>query len=237
MAGYTKLASFMTEKHHPILRKYQHLAVRDLLLLQAELCHLDCKYNAIVRGNVVAEDERKLYDRDWLLMHTAPTRGYSAEQWEVALTTREKLREYCTFSSECFPWGRLTIISLDAAITKYTQVASIRQPKDSERSILHEWISSVPLSGGCGFVGRDLGDRDQLSVYDAAFQEDLAILSDSHGEGDLFTKFIAGPLLGSYHRLRQYYGVSILLSASLQMRDLTNKSFRPLSQSIQKTLQ
>ena len=39
-------------------------------------------------------------------------------------------------------------------------------------------------------------------MYDAVHQNDLAILSDSHGEDDLFTKFVTGPLLRCYHSVR-----------------------------------
>ncbi|KAH7348762.1 hypothetical protein BKA65DRAFT_267058 [Rhexocercosporidium sp. MPI-PUGE-AT-0058] len=184
--GYSKLATFMTEKHHPIIRKYQHLAARDLLLLQAELCHLDYEYEAVVKQSSTFGDERKSYDQDWLLMHTASTRGFPPAQWEISLATRAKLREYYS------------------AIAQYSEIASIRQPKDSERSILNEWIGSKSLGGGCGFIGRDLGGYEQPSVYEAVHHSDLAILSDSHGEGDLFTKFINGPLLAFYHYFRRY---------------------------------
>lgn len=101
--GYSKLATFMTEKHHPIIRKYQQLAARDLLLLQAELCHLECEYAAVVKQNSTFKDERKSYDQDWLLMHTAPTRGFSTEQWDISLATRAKLREYCKLAIPILP--------------------------------------------------------------------------------------------------------------------------------------
>jgi hypothetical protein len=96
----------------------------------------------------------------------------------------------------------------DAAISQYSQIASIREPKPSERTILHDWIRSSSLGGACGFLGRDLGGFEQPSVYEEVHQKDLAILSDIHGEGDLFTNFINGPLLKLYHRFRQHTKVS-----------------------------
>lgn len=95
MSGYTKLATFMTEKHHPILKKYQHLATRDLLYLQAELCDLDFKFNSIAKKDALEADERQYYDRDWLHLQSSNQRGFGGEQWSVALATRAKLREYC----------------------------------------------------------------------------------------------------------------------------------------------
>jgi hypothetical protein len=99
----------------------------------------------------------------------------------------------------------------DAAISQYSQIASIREPKQSERTMLHEWITSSSLGGSCGFLGRDLCGFGQPAVYEAAHQKDLAILSDSHGEDDLFTKFINGPLLKSYHWFRQHTKVSAIM--------------------------
>ncbi|CZR66678.1 uncharacterized protein PAC_16579 [Phialocephala subalpina] len=181
MSGYTKLATFMTEKHHPILKKYQHLATRDLLYLQAELCDLDFKFNSIAKKDALETDERQYYDRDWLHLQSSNQRGFGGEQWSVALATRAKLREYY------------------AAISQYSQIASITQPKPSERTLLNDWIKSSAMGGGCGFLGRDLGGFEQPSVYENLHQSDLAILCDSHGEDDLFTKFVTGPLLTLYH--------------------------------------
>jgi hypothetical protein len=213
MSGYTKLAAFMTEKHHPILKKYQHLAARDLLYLQAELCDLQFRYDETARKDTMAKDrERENYHRDWLNMATSQQRGFGGEQWAIAIATRSKLREYCAFIT--FQVVHLVVIginaSADSAISQYSQIASLPEPKPSERSILHDWIKSSSMGGNCRFLGRDLSGFQQPSVYAAVNQNDLAILSDSHGEDDLFTKFITGPVLTLYHWLRSRSRVSIL---------------------------
>jgi hypothetical protein len=95
MSGYTKLATFMTGKHHPILKKHQSLAVRDLLYLQAELCELEFKYNSVAKKDALEKDERQYYDLDWLHLETSQRRGFGGEQWVIAIAIREKLREYC----------------------------------------------------------------------------------------------------------------------------------------------
>ena len=95
MSGYEKLASFMTKT--PILKKYQHLAVRDLLYLQAELCHLEYKYQSISEINAAENDERRWYAVDWMHLEASRTRGTDGEQWAIAIAIREKLREYCMF--------------------------------------------------------------------------------------------------------------------------------------------
>ncbi|TVY82529.1 hypothetical protein LSUE1_G004567 [Lachnellula suecica] len=188
MSGYTKLATFMTDRRHTILKKYQRLAARDLLYLQAELCELEFQYDSIAKRDAAEKDERQYYDRDWKHLKTSGERGFGGEQWAVAIEIRAKLREYYS------------------AITQYSQIAAVPQPKPSERTVLHEWITSASLGGDCGFLGRDLGGFDHLppSIYHGFHQEDLAILSDSHGENDLFTKFITGPVLTSYHWFRQH---------------------------------
>jgi len=99
MAGaYDKLATFMNETEHTIVRKYRHLAARDLLYLQAELCYLDIDYNLIAQQNATEEDERKIYDKEWWYLAKSKERGFDGKQWEQQLKIREKLREYCKFS-------------------------------------------------------------------------------------------------------------------------------------------
>jgi hypothetical protein len=105
MSGYTKLATFMVEKHHPILKKYQSLAVRDLLYLQAELSELEFRHNSIVKKDAFEEDERQYYDRDWIHLKTSHERGFGGEQWELALAIRQKLREYCESNCSSFRSG------------------------------------------------------------------------------------------------------------------------------------
>ena len=94
---------------------------------------------------------------------------------------------------------------LDCAVLQYTQIASLPEAKASERSLLHEWIESSAFR----FVGRDLGGYEQPSVYAEFHQKDLAILADRHGEDDLFTKFIRGPLLTGFHWIWRYKKVCL----------------------------
>ena len=95
VAGYIKLATFMTQKHHTIVRKYEHLAVRDLLYLQAELCHLNAEYATICQRDASEQDERQYYNREWWHLRSSESRGFGGEQWILASEIRAKLREYC----------------------------------------------------------------------------------------------------------------------------------------------
>jgi hypothetical protein len=153
-------------------------------------------------------------------------------------------RSYESIVSFSFPYeptfgkNSLTKTSTDAAISQYAQIASVRQPKEKERSILQEWIGSASMGGGCGFLGRDLGGFEQLSVYEAAYQKDLAILSDSYGEDDLFTKFITGPLLTFYHLLCGRSRVSQIsfpsITTKLHCMPRLTENLRPLFLSTQR---
>jgi hypothetical protein len=96
MSGYTKLASFMAEKDHTLIRKYQHLAVRDLLYLQAEICQLESEYELVAKRDSTASDDRRYYDRDWFQLESSQRRDLGGEQWRLALDIRLKLREYCS---------------------------------------------------------------------------------------------------------------------------------------------
>lgn len=107
----------------------------------------------------------------------------------------------------------------DAAILQYTQVASLARPRDEERDILHTWIASSALGGGCGFLGRDLGGFTQPSVYAEVYKRDLIMLNANHGENDAFTKFLLGPLLTVFHWFWRHIKVRSALS-SFQFSDI-----------------
>ena len=95
MAGYTKLAHFMAERSHKIVRRYDQLAVRDLLYLQAELCHLEIEYALVAKRDASEQDERQYYNREWWHLQASKSRGLDGKQWEIATEIRAKLREYC----------------------------------------------------------------------------------------------------------------------------------------------
>lgn len=94
MTGYTELASFMSNDH-AVFKGFRTLAIRDLLYLQAELVHLEHKYNEIAKSDERQHDERRNYGGQWYLLNSSKSRGFGGQQWELALTIRDRLREYC----------------------------------------------------------------------------------------------------------------------------------------------
>jgi hypothetical protein len=115
MAGYSKLAVFMAEKRHAMVRKYHHLAIRDLLYLQAEICYLEHEYDLISKRDASEKDERQYYNREWWFLENSKCRGFDGEQWAMAMKIREKLREYCMFRLFLFqdPYPLVTFNSID----------------------------------------------------------------------------------------------------------------------------
>jgi len=103
MGGYSKLACFMAEKNHAIFRQFHHLAIRDLLYMQAELAHLAHEYDNASEADQVAgeqdQDERQHYRREWWHLSNSEKRGFGGQQWEIALQIRSKLKEYCMLIS------------------------------------------------------------------------------------------------------------------------------------------
>jgi hypothetical protein len=99
MTGYLKLAQFMSNKNYAIFKQFHHLAIRDLLYLQAELVHLDHEYELAAEADRDLggqnQDERQYYSRGWWYLSNSEGRGYGGEQWKIALEIRSKLREYC----------------------------------------------------------------------------------------------------------------------------------------------
>lgn len=96
MAGYTRLAEFMVDKKHEIVKVFQSAALRDLLFLQAELIQLEADYDEISRADREAGGEFSMYDGNWRLLSTSKVRVNGGKQWDKALEIREKLREYCS---------------------------------------------------------------------------------------------------------------------------------------------
>ena len=70
--------------------------------------------------------------------------------------------------------------------------------------MLHTWIDSATSGGGCGFLGRDLGGFTHTSVYDKVYERDLVMLNADHGEDDVLTKLMLGPVLTAFHWLWRY---------------------------------
>lgn len=179
--GYTKLAQFIADQQYAIIRKFQHLAARDLLYLQAELVQLEIEYSDAAQLDRECDDERKFYDREWWHLSNSKRRGFKGEQWDLALKIRAKLREYYQSAEQ------------------YSRVTAVPRPKKSDLDLLRTWILSPDLGGGCRLLGKDLSGADRLSVYEDVYQDDLMHLIGNRGENDILTRLLSGPVLKAFH--------------------------------------
>lgn len=96
MGGYSTLAAFMgANPEAAILKRFCHLNMENILLLQAELADIETQYRAVSNANQASSDsERNKFSRDWYTLSSAEDRDGACEQWKLALRLREKLREY-----------------------------------------------------------------------------------------------------------------------------------------------
>jgi len=98
MEGYPQIAQLMS--HHgelTILRRFNKLNILNLLYMQAELMHLEEKYqklSEIEGGDLIREQFRS---RDWWSLTQPDSKG-KTEKWDTILEIREKLREYRNFN-------------------------------------------------------------------------------------------------------------------------------------------
>ncbi|KAK7961674.1 uncharacterized protein PG986_002499 [Apiospora aurea] len=186
--GYPKLAKFMVEQDYAMLRQFRQLAMRNLLYLQAEICELehDLTEQGLLDAN--ASDERKWYDREWWYLHQGEARGTGGKQWKLVLRVRAKLREYY------------------AAVQQYQSIDSIQKPSHRQRKQLQKYINSESLGGLCGFLGKDLGEHDQIApVYDAKHLGDLLFLREDPFEDDFLSHLLTGPILRLFHQIWKYF--------------------------------
>ncbi|KAK8121771.1 hypothetical protein PG984_010441 [Apiospora sp. TS-2023a] len=202
--GYPKLADFMVEHDHVMLRQFRQLAVRDLLYLQAEICELEHDLIKQRADDANASGERQYYDCDWWRLHQGETRMTGGEQWKLVLQVRAKLQEgqqkQRAVKTHCY----FTIV--DTAMQQYQSMVSFQRPSQQQREELHQYINSASLGGLCGFLGRDLGNHPPaVPVYDRNHLNDILFLREDSLESDFLSHLLTGPILRLFHHLWRFF--------------------------------
>jgi len=98
--GYTKLASLMgNHAEVAIFRRFNVLNALNLLYLQSEISELEESLHRACEADARSCDvNRKRYDRHWLSLSESSIKlNGNAEQWNLVLKIREKLKEYSKF--------------------------------------------------------------------------------------------------------------------------------------------
>jgi hypothetical protein len=93
MEGYPQIVRLMGQHEElAILRKFNNMSLQNLLYMQAELMHLEEKYE-----NISAKDakcpSRPFKSRDWWSL-TQPGDEGKTEQWDTVLEIRAALAKY-----------------------------------------------------------------------------------------------------------------------------------------------
>jgi hypothetical protein len=104
MKGYAKLGLLMGEfPEVAIIRRFSALSAQNLLYLQAELIQLEVDLRKYAQDDDESSHrDRKDYSLDWMAFRESSDEladeGNDGRQWETAMTIRNKLEEYRSFS-------------------------------------------------------------------------------------------------------------------------------------------
>src|SRR5258707_15862074 len=99
MEGYPQIVRLMGQHEElAILRKFNNMSLQNLLYMQAELMHLEGKYE-IISAKYAECLSRPFKSRDWWSLTQQDHEG-KTEQWDTVLEIRaalEKYRKYLFF--------------------------------------------------------------------------------------------------------------------------------------------
>ncbi|KAK9783475.1 hypothetical protein AB5N19_04365 [Seiridium cardinale] len=174
LQGYPFLAKFWTMTRDGMIRKFDNLALLNILYLQAELCHLETDLEDERRKDIeTGERARVDCDWNWLLLNSDKL-NQGSKQWKVIIEMREKLTEY------------------HSAILQYTQMARLRAPTESQRNEVFKILGSSTMTNGClgHFQSLDLGGLDGPGVYQKRLIDDLVLLDALEEDNDFLARWI-----------------------------------------------
>ncbi|KAI1332967.1 hypothetical protein F5Y16DRAFT_332 [Xylariaceae sp. FL0255] len=186
--GYHRLAQFMSQRNSVVLKRFQKLAILDLLYLQAELCHIQDDLEKQAFHDANEKDSRQFFDRDWWHLHYAEQLGLDGRQGQLVLKMRTKLREFYT------------------AVQLYQSVASAPNTTEQQRKGLYAYAYNQSAGGFCDFLGRDLGNHAPYeSVFSAHNRHDLLFVGQEQPDNDLVSKLLSGPALKALHHILRHF--------------------------------
>jgi len=201
MGDYTKLSRFMGFwPEMSIFRRYGSLNAQNILLLQAEIAHLELELD------VIREDEAQIGGgvekasgpQCWHVFTREVASGEASEQYKnIMKLMREKLNEY----SKHPPLGTvghhaaahvsdglaLSNPLLDTAVLQYSELCKLRSPTKHDLRSLRHWLSSKE-GGDCFLQGVEAHawDGERLDA-----EKDLVATADMHRQRDIFSAWLA----------------------------------------------
>ncbi|KAF4633846.1 hypothetical protein G7Y89_g4276 [Cudoniella acicularis] len=91
--GYNKLACFMSSHRYAIFRKFEAIANRDLLYLQAELIALEEERLALAKRDKNTEGDCNLYDCNWEPLSTSKFCSYDSVSRYSVIASKPQARK------------------------------------------------------------------------------------------------------------------------------------------------
>ncbi|EMR67789.1 hypothetical protein UCREL1_5208 [Eutypa lata UCREL1] len=160
-----------------MVRKFNHLAILNILYLQAELFDLEDALATEQETDRLSSTKRQC-DWDWLFL-SSDVLNQDRKQWKLVLEIREKLAEY------------------HSTILQYSQIASLGQPSDHQRCAISELLSASKTGEALGhFQSMDLAGGKGPRIYQSKYLTDLLLLDARDEENDTISRLIIQPLLG-----------------------------------------
>ncbi|KAG4439977.1 hypothetical protein IFR05_004551 [Cadophora sp. M221] len=179
--GYPKLACHMKRyTQSAIYRRFGSLNSENILYMQAELVHLEKKLQRLqAEDHASSEGHRSKYSRDWYWMNNYASKEGS-EQWETALTIRQKLKEY------------------NDAIIQQSVMGHLADPNPHHLRSLQQWLER-PGMGNLALIGKD---RDVWGTSEEPISSDIDLLTVCQsGNGDSFSAWFTESFIHLIHKL------------------------------------
>ncbi|KAK6079992.1 hypothetical protein SCUP234_05348 [Seiridium cupressi] len=173
LQGYPFLAKFWTMTRDGMIRKFDNLALLNILYLQAELCHLETDLEDERRKDLeTGQRSRVDCDWNWLLLKSDKL-NQGSKQWKIIIDIREKLTEY----------------------------PRLRAPTESQRNEVFKSLGSSTMTNGClgNFQSLDLGGLDGPGVYQKRLIDDLVLLDALEEDNDFLARWIVYPIFTLVH--------------------------------------
>lgn len=97
MDGYNRVAGYMSANHElAIVRRFDALAARNLLIMQAEVANLEDDQISLIFDDKHSSDRnRQDFEYNVLAMKNADPCSDAGLQWQRVLETRTLMADYC----------------------------------------------------------------------------------------------------------------------------------------------
>lgn len=194
MEGYPQIVRLMGQYGElAILRKFNNMSIQNLLYMQAELMHLEEKYELISTKEAECPC-RPFKSRDWWSL-TQPDDDGKTEQWDTVLEIRAALEKYREVSLFQLLTNLLIrrLVRIDDQLYKHIFFSQCPKPDSYDLKFFREWLEG-PKMGNFPLRGPD------RNAWSESFESDLVAIRRRE-TGDPFSKWFINTIVPNFHRL------------------------------------